>query len=273
MIGNKHHQQDSKGSLKKIFVVHVVCLFSVFINFILHVIGSKNSMINFVKINSNKIEGELITDGFLPWAIEYHKTLAEFVRRPITSFFIDLFSKFIEPKWAFVVVNYGFLFFCGLLIYFIAKHFGGSFKESILNVLIFYFSFTILFAFFIPIATFDEPAQYFFVLLSYYFILKRKYLYFVAFFSLAIIARESSLFLLPFFMFLLVDFNLDYLSLKKAITVKNSAIILIPIVVFCIYLFMFYENNPQFIEESKISFWSRFSIIERNFYDVEKTTS
>ena len=140
---------------------------------------------------------------YLKEAIQYHKTNPVFSKRKITVFLIEKASTTLAISLAdaFVLINYFLLFLHGILIYFISKTLLCSEENALRNILLYYVSFSIIFIFFPPIYSFDEPLHYFILLLTLLSFLKRYWFVGIVFLSLSCIVRESSLILLPFFVF------------------------------------------------------------------------
>ncbi|OFY96008.1 MAG: hypothetical protein A3K10_08390 [Bacteroidetes bacterium RIFCSPLOWO2_12_FULL_31_6] len=228
-------------------------------------------MINYVDENHPNSEDLCVTDGFLPWAVDYHKTLPEFKKRPITTLVIENFKKAFNLKTsiAFVWVNFSFIFLCGFLIYYLAILYSLSHLSSLMSVVFFYSSFSVLMAYFIPIATYDEPIQYFFILSSLIALRKKIMSLFVVTFTLAIITRESSLILMPAIVLFLIDIDFRKIFQNKIKTILLLIPIFFPVVLYALFLRWFYKINPQIIDETKSVLSDRFLNYQKNFRDIE----
>lgn len=256
---------------KEFLFVLIACLALTMFSFFIHVSNFTNTMINYADEHHQKNDTHLVTDGFLPWAVDYHKTLPEFKKRPFTTFLIEKSASVLNLRIsvAFVWVNFTFIFCCGFLIYLLAKLFQLSNTESVWSVVLFYCSFSILLAYFIPIATYDESIQYLFILISL-IALKRKFkIIFILFLTLAIIARENTLILLPgIFLFLA---NIEF---RRVMNEKSKFILVvlelgIPLFLYVLYLIWFFEKNPQMVDASQKVLSTKFMHYKKNFRDIE----
>ncbi len=131
--------------------------------------------------------------------VDYHNTHSTFKRRMLTTKVVKwLAATFsIELGAAFLMINGLALWLCGFVLFFLARQLGYRIGESLISVIVFYVSYSILFAFFVTNYTYDEPLQYLFLLLSYLLLLKNNFYVFALTFLLAIFARETSLLFLP----------------------------------------------------------------------------
>lgn len=250
------------------------CLILTLGNFYLHVAPFSNTMIHYADENSPNTQGLYVTDGFTNWAVDYHKTLPDFKKRPVTTLLVESVSKFFDLRigLAFVWVNYLFLFLSGFLVYYLALLYSDSHRHSIISVAFFYTCFSILLAYFIPIATYDEPVQYFFILLSLIAIKKRFFVLFILSFSLAIITRENTLLMLPAIFFFLTGFQFKNILRDKIFTLKMILICVIPVLIYALYLIWFYTENPEIISETTSSLDQKFSHYKKNFRDVKNSS-
>ena len=258
-------------SKKHIWILLFTCLIMTLFSFYLHIVPGTNTMINYVGENQPKDEKFIVTDGFLPWAVDYHKTLPDFKARPITTFFIEKFVSWFNVRIsiAFVWINFLFTFFNGFLVYYLAKLYALSNKQAIISSVFFYTSFSVLLAYFVPIATYDEPIQYFFIFFIFIFLKLKKHVFFVGSFALAIITRENSLLLLPAIFLFLMDINFKSIWKEKSSFIFSVIISGIPVLIYVGYLIYYYKLNPQLISETKEIMTLRFSLYEKNFRNVE----
>lgn len=95
-------------------------------------------------------KNSIISNGFITSQIKYHTEFAPFARRPLTSYLVKSTSTSMGVSLgeAFVMVNFFLLFLIGLLLFRLSKVIGSGFQKGIVNLIIYYLSFTVLFAFF-----------------------------------------------------------------------------------------------------------------------------
>ncbi len=254
-----------------ILQVFTLCLGFTLFSLMIHTLPQVNTMVNYADKNQPKNETLLIANGFLSWAVNYHKTQPDFKKRPITTFLIEFVANVFELRiaLAFVVVNFLFLFLCGFLIYYLAKLYSLSHSESMLSALFFYCSFSVLLAYFIPIATYDDPIQYFFILLSFIALKQRQLIFFSLSFTIAIIARESSIILLPGIVLFILDIDFSKVFQEKIKIMKRLVVEAFPVIFYFLFLVWFYSENPEIYEESKNYLKeNRFGVYEKNFRNI-----
>ena len=164
-----------KFTFQSFLTLLITCSFLTLFSFYLHVSSFTNTMINYVDENNQQEKNFCVSDEFLAWAVDYHKMLPDFKKRQVTTFLVEQIHQIfnVRVSVSFTVLNFLVFFFCGFLIYYLAKLYLLSHIQAIVSVVFFYSSFSILLAFFIPIATYDEPIQYFFIVLSF-IALKKK---------------------------------------------------------------------------------------------------
>ena len=263
MISNKH-----------IWILLLTCLIMTLFSFYLHIVPGTNTMINYVGENQPRDEKFIVTDGFLPWAVNYHHFLLEFKKRPIAVFLMEKYAQLFNVRisLAYVFVNFFFLFLGGLLIYYLSYQYKLKHNLAILSMISYFLSFAILLAYSIPIATLDEPVQYFFILLSFIALNKQKNLVFIIFFTLAIITRETSLLLLPIIVLFFMDVDLKKLFQQKNKLVKVCITSGLPILFYVLYSVWFYKQNPQLMQETETLLGQKFLYYKtKNFLDFENS--
>lgn len=252
----------------------MVCLGLTLFSFCLHIFPGTNTMINYVDENHSPQEEYIVTDGFLPWAVDYHHQLLEFKKRPVAVFLIEKLAQVFNLRisLAFVFVNFFLQFLGGLLVYYLSRLYQYQHKEALLSAIFYFFSFSILLAYFIPIATVDEPAQYFFILLSFIALQKQKYIILVITLTLAAITRETSLLLLPVMVLFFMNLDLKKLFEQKIKILKVVIIGGLPVLFYIFYSIWFYKMNPQLVGETKALLGQKFTYYKtKNFLDFGHT--
>ena len=158
----------------------------------IHVNEKVNSMLNDFKAE--------IDQGYLNEVYLFHKTgQAAFMKRPITTYLIEKIHQFfsIEIGTSFVVLNFSCLFLSSLLLFYLSKQLTKSTLKAYVNSLIFFLCFPIIFMFFVPIYTYDEPLQLVFVFAALIAFFNQKNILFLCLFTISVFVRESSLILIP----------------------------------------------------------------------------
>ncbi|AKD03029.1 hypothetical protein PKOR_07715 [Pontibacter korlensis] len=191
-------------------------------------------MIN-LEVPSNA-QKPLISDEYLSTVVEYHKEHPAFAKRPLTTYLLEQLdsNSCLSKGESFTVVNFILLFLCGLSIYSYSVYIGNHPRNAVLSIVCFFLSFSILFAFFPPIYSYDEPLHYFLVYLSLIALTKGKWLLYILLFSLSLITRESSLLLLPGLALMTVNMFSSRLH-----CLRKLFFIFLPIIPYAVYLFIF----------------------------------
>lgn len=239
----------------------------------LHLLPINNTMLNYVDTANPNPNGYIITDGFLPWAVDYHKTLPDFKKRPLTTLLIDAVSMTLglRVSHAFVLVNFLLTFVCGVLVYQTGRVASYSQRASLIGAVLFLCSFSVLFAYFIPIATYDEPVQYLFIFGALIAYTRKRTVLFVVALALALIARESTMLILPGFVLLFHNLNPPLRWDKRQLFLDALLPISFALLVYLVYLVLFYHYSPESQELSEEYLKRRFSIFERNFDGLGNT--
>ncbi|MBK8227603.1 MAG: hypothetical protein IPK70_10565 [Flavobacteriales bacterium] len=121
-----------------------------------------------------------------------------FARRPLTTWSIDLLSRFgPAPRSAFITIGLLGFFLAGLLVFRIALQLGADQRTALWSQALFLLSPTVIMAWFDPLYTYDEPIQYALLLAAVSLLLQQRWMLFVPVLFIALMARETSLLLLP----------------------------------------------------------------------------
>lgn len=188
-------------------------------------------------LNQNNNINSYIEPVYLSEVVDYHKTQADFAKRKVTTFLIEITSNafHITIADAFVLVNFTLLCLCGIVIYLLSLKMWNSNRKALFNCFFFYSSFSVLFAFFPPVYTYDEPAQYLFIFLGLYFYLFPQFLLFIVCMFMSIMVRETSILL----WFVLFIYHIRINGFKFL----HVFYFAIPIIVYSIFLWYFYSHS------------------------------
>ena len=224
----------------------------------IHMLPMSDSMLN---ENNTKL-----SHVFLASQIRYHQEFAPFARRPLTSLLIEGSSGIfgITLGESFVLVNLLLLFFSGLLVYKISLKLNATSGQALFNQVAYFLTFSILFAFFPPVFSYDEPLQYCLIMMGILALIREKWLYYVLLFLLAIIARESSLFLLPGLAIIFSGFSLKSKNMWSFSVNRKLLLLLVPLPLYIIYLGIFLWATGIWKETSEVAA-SRLSCYFQNF--------
>ncbi len=230
----------------------------------IHMLPNMDSMLN---ENNTRI-----SHGFLKSQIDYHQEIAPFARRPLTSFLIEsVTGKFgLRPGHAFILVNFTLLFISGLLLFKLSKTLKSNTEQALANMSVYFLSFSLLFAFFPPVFSYDEPIQYCFIFLSLIAFVQKKWSWYVPFFTLALISRETSMLVLPALLFFMPDLKKCNIRLLSKAHLRLSIPILLPLLFYGIYLALFIYTHDQ-LKATQIEMASRYSCFLENFESTKNT--
>lgn len=172
--------------------------------------------------------GQALPHDYLDQCVAGHRGGADpaFARRPLTTWSIDALALLGVPvKGAFIAVGLlGFLL-TGLIIRRIALRLGASPAEALWSQAMFHGSPTVLFAWFNPLYTYDEPLQYLALSLGLLWLLRERWAPAAVALTAALIARETSALLLPALVLL-------------APSRQRAAILLAPVLLYASYLLL-----------------------------------
>jgi hypothetical protein len=173
----------------------------------------------------------------------------EFARRPITTFLIQtLQDAGVSLEFAFLLVLYSGLIISFFRLFKLSLVLTQNIKAAYLSTFIFATSFWVIHAFFAEIYAYDEPWQYVFVFSSFLFLHRERWGWFSLFFLFALIARESTLLLLPgIFLFFMVSTPLW--SRANAMRILK---VLWTLPAYGLFLFWFIKDNG--LEEKSSSY-------------------
>lgn len=184
--------------IRRIFHSFIISSFCVMAIFAIHFVFPSmlnNSSTEYGNFSWQKISGH----AFLTEVWQYHTTHEVFAGRPLTSWLIQAahVGFDLSYNWSFVLINFGLLIFCGVILHELSALLGLERKERTWTLILFYTSFTILFGFFASIYSYDEPLQYLFIFLALIFLERKRWLLFSTSLFIALMARESTLLLFP----------------------------------------------------------------------------
>jgi hypothetical protein len=248
-----------KAFLPGVLEAVILSVILTFFLLLIHTAPHLNSMINFKWKNINP-EGKAISEEYLSDVIDLHEKFPGFARRPLTSFLIQETRHYtgLGIGASFVVVNFLFLFFTAVALYWQSVVWASTKKEALLSIILFFGSFTILFAFFPTVYTYDEPVQYLFLFLSLTFLKKKNILIFSLFFFIALVARESSVILYPAVVVVLVRvYGGEELQLNDKKVIVSLVISFITVVAYMIFIksYSAFHHIPLSVSEEKFR-WS-----------------
>ena len=242
----------------KNYLQYFISFLFVLLIYAIHMLPVSDSMLN---ENNTKL-----SHVFLASQIRYHQEFAPFARRPLTSLLIEGSSGTfgVTLGESFVLVNLLLLFVSGILIYIISLKLNATKGQAIFNQVAYFLTFSIIFAFFPPVFSYDEPLQYCLILLSILALIREKWLYYVPLFLLAIIARESTLFLLPGLAIIFSGFSLKSKNMWNFGIKRKLLLLFAPMPLYVIYLGIFLWATGIWKETSEVAA-NRLSCYFQNF--------
>lgn len=178
---------------KEIYVAALISLISVVIIFVFHIWFIESTFNGYVR-EGKTIDLQHIASGYM-----LHISHPVFAMRPITSLLASTLSFVFHLHIATGLILLYAIFFVldGVLVYYTARFIGLSIKHSRLSILAFFLTFNIIFAFATNMHTYDEPVQYALLLGTLMSLFKKQYKLLTLIFLLALIARETSVVLIP----------------------------------------------------------------------------
>lgn len=240
------------------YLQYIVSFLFVMFIYGIHMLPISDSMLN---ENNTKL-----SNVFLASQIRYHQEFAPFARRPFTSLLIEGSSGIfgITLGESFVLVNLLLLFFSGLLIYKISLRLRATKGQALFNQVAYFLTFSILFAFFPPVFSYDEPLQYCLIMLGILALIQDKWRYYVPLFLMAVIARESTVFLIPGLAIIFSGLGLKTNNKETSWVKKKIFLLFLPIPLYLIYLGIFIWASGIWNETSEVAA-NRLSCYFQNF--------
>ena len=243
--------------MKKIVPYLISLLFTLF-SLGIHMATFSDSMLN---DNNNRV-----SNGYLTYMVNYHKELPAFSRRPLTTILIETTSQLsgLSIGMSYIWMNYTLFFFSGVLLFWLAFKLTKEYWYSIFAMAAYFLTFSVLFAFFSPIYTYDEPLQYCLILLAFLALLNQRWLAYILCFTLATISRETSVLLLPaMVLFFPVGSNSSRLFWSKE-NLRKWLLIVTPLFLYLIFLGIFLSQK-DLLKGAETEVGDRFSCFLENF--------
>lgn len=240
-------------------------LFSAF----LHTRASFFSMINY-RAEGQEVANNYISETYLQKTVELHESHPTFARRPLTTTLIRALDAHttLSLGQSFVLLQFLLLFLCGPVLYYLARLFHPSEIGPWLSVLLFYTSFSIVFAFFPSLYTYDEPLQYLLLLLALVFWRKQQWVFFALLFSLALLARESALLLLPGMALWMLPEYWRSSNFWKRENIAAGAAIIFPVVFYASYWY-WWNTTVEWTAAEEQELASRWQLVYYNFQNSQ----
>ncbi len=243
--------------MKKI-IPYLISLFFTLFSLGIHMASFSDSMFN---DNNHRV-----SNGYLTYMVNYHKELPAFSRRPLSTFLIEMTSQLsgLSIGESYIWVNYTLFFLSGVLLFWLAFKLTNAYWNSIFAMAAYFLSFSVFFAFFSPIYTYDEPLQYCLILMALLSLLKQRWLAYIFCFTLATISRETSVLLLPAMaLFFPVGINSSRLFWSKE-NLRKWLLIFTPIFLYIIFLGIFLSQK-ELLKGAETEVGDRFSCFLENF--------
>ncbi|MBL0128977.1 MAG: hypothetical protein IPP83_16360 [Flavobacteriales bacterium] len=201
-------------------------------------------------------DGQPLAKDYIETMIDDHGSGKDisFRRRPLTTWCVEALHEVgIPPKEGFIGLGFLLFFFTGLLVFRLAVEVGSTNGQALFAQGFFHLSPTVLFAWFDPMYTYDEPIQYAALIGALLAAQHRRTLICIAVFTIATIAHETSLLFVPALYLLLRA------DKSKAFTVIGSTCLL-----FAGFLF-FYLPHVGIVGASTTDAIDRLSTLAFNF--------
>ena len=236
----------------------------VFVIFKIHMSSDVDSMLN--------EKNSIISNGFITSQIKYHSEFAPFARRPLTSYLVKRTSTLLEVSLgeAFVMVNFFLLFLSGLLLFRLSKVIGSGFQKGIQNLIIYFLSFTILFSFFPPIFSYDEPLQYCLIFAGLTSFLNKQWGGYIFLFSAAMIARENTIFVILGISISALFGNFSFGRSSQKAKLNHYLLIGIPVIFYVVFVLLYIKSHGLW-EATHDEVQVRFSCFRENFKDMRSS--
>ena len=188
--------------------------------------------------------------------IDLHKSIPAFAQRPLTTGLVELVAQCsgMNLGVSFALTNFLLLLVSGLLLFRLSLLHVKERKWALFSMVLYFFCFSNLYLFFPPIYGYDEPLQFSFIFAGLIAFYRRNWLVYIVFFSLAMVARESSSILIPGLAFVVWK-ERKQVKVSKQIAVQWLLLIL-PVIFHTIFVLLFLKwSGIQ--KEAIANFWDR----------------
>ena len=207
-------------------------------------------------------DGEPQAVDYIEEMVDDHRSGTDFSfrRRPLTTWCIDgLASIGIPPKTGFIVIGFVLFLLSGLLVHRLARDLGSSSDQALTAQAFFHASPTVLFAWFDPMYSYDEPMQYAALIGAFLASQHGRTWICIAAPTVALVAHETSVLLLPAFILLL-----------RPNTRRTILTIALPVILFITFLAIFL-SSAGITDSSAADAVSRLGTVAFNFSDPSMT--
>ena len=173
-------------------------MFATLLVFLFHTWPDNESMFT-LKLAIEK-PGSYFAIEYLNAVVDYHQEEPSFATRPATTKIVLWISALfnISKGISFIIVSFALLYFSQIALVYSADRIHPN-KNHFITLQVYALSFSILFAWFPNIFSYDEPLQYMLLFLSLGLLVDNKIYFSVLAFVCAVLVRENSIFLLPGF--------------------------------------------------------------------------
>lgn len=143
-------------------------------------------------------------------------------------------------KESFFILQFVLAFILGIAFYHFLRLLDFSPVWANTGLILFFSAYPIMGAHFEPVHTWDDFWLYLFLVLTFIFVIKKRALFSMIFFGLALFAREQAFIYLPIVTAGLIIYDREFLSWKKI------ALSAFPIIIFLIYFILNYQFSLQY---------------------------
>lgn len=209
---------------------------------------------------------QVLAQQDLQTIVEVHKTEPTFSRRPLTTWLVEQTSSLsgMSIGWSFAVVGFALFYLSGIMLFHLSRKLGATSKQAAINMVVFFLCFSNLFAYFPPVYTYDDPLQYLLIFASLYLLVSRKWIPFLICITLAILARESTLFILPAFVLFFPDARFKETQIPFMQRLRYGLLYLVPVVLYFATMYMLLSSGNEQARSTE-NFSGRFDYLELNF--------
>ncbi len=137
-------------------------------------------------------------------------------------------------------------------------------------MIIYFLSFSVLFAFFPPIFSYDEPLQYCFIFAGLASYVKRQWMGYVLWFTAAMIARENTALLIVGLALSAQSHFPSFRKMLRASNLRSFTVIGLPILLYLIF-FVFFIETYDLWKGTRHEFSVRFLAFRDNFQDIRSS--
>jgi hypothetical protein len=215
-----------------------------------------------------------IDESYMDVIVHYHETHPVFAGRPLTTGLIEAVHHLSGMGYgsAFVIVEGLLLVVLGYSIYLLSYQLTKNETAAIAFIVVFFTSYTVLFAFFASIYTYDEPLQYIGICWSLLLLLRQSWFVSGLMILVSLWARETTVIILPAIAWYIVATRPVRENIfSRYVVYRVLMVCVIPVVVYVVSLLGWLDSLGMLRSSQDYLQHERFANLQFNFQNQSFT--